>query len=212
MKKRLFGVLAAGLAVAGLRGVAAAGEASAASTTVSQKTAAGGLQLMTPTQYRAALHGRAVGTPATGVEALGQAMLRPNDPPTPWYEIYVAYRDRSNRDIPVRQGYSDLEAHGVDAGAFGFNHACFDHNLCNYVVFQKGFTQESGTSVGSNRYQYELYLVDSNLNIDVDILLVQTQNRTDYEGETTPDGRPIGLITGYCRGYTNCPEAVNEVS
>ena len=211
MGKRLFGVLAASLAVAGLLGVAAAGEASAASTAVSPK-AASGLQLMTPTQYQSALHARAVGVGTTALGVVGRAAVRPNDPPTPWYEIYVAYRDRSNRDIPVRQGYSDLEAHGVDAGAFGFNHACFDHNLCNYVVFQKGFTQESGTSVGGNKFQYELYLVDSNLNIDVDILLVQTQNKTDYEGERTPDGRPIGLITGYCVGYTNCPEAVNEVS
>lgn len=41
---------------------------------------------------------------------------------------------------------------------------------------------------------------------------MQWQNRTDYEGEVAPDGRPVGAITGYCQYYTKCPEAVNEVS
>ena len=110
----------------------------------------------------------------------------------------------------MRQGYSDADE--VDAGAFGFYHSCFDHNICSYVIFNKAFTQEAGTAKGNNKFQYELYLVDSNLNIDVDIILVQTQNKTDYEGENTPDGRPIGLITAYCVGYTDCPEAVDVVS
>lgn len=58
----------------------------------------------------------------------------------------------------------------------------------------------------------ELYLVDSNLNIAVDIIVVQSQNKIDYEGETMLDGRPVRLITAYCVGCIDCPEAVNTVS
>jgi hypothetical protein len=203
MKQRWFGVLAAATAAAGL--LAGAGQASAASTSAA-------LRLMTPAQLQAARHARAAGLGAAGILAGGSLALRPNDPPSNWYDIYGAYTDQAGRDVPIRQGYSDAEAGGVDAGAFGYDHTCQDHNLCSFVVFEKAITQETGVSKGNNKFQYELYLVDDNLNIDVDILIVQSQNRTDYEGETTPDGRPIGVITGYCQYYTKCPEAVNEVS
>ena len=209
MKQRLFGVLAAATAVAGL--LAGAGQASAATTTAAGKTA-DALRLMTPAQLQAARHARAAGLGAAGSPAGGRLAVRPNDPPSNWYDIYGAYRDQAGRDVPIRQGYSDAEANGVDAGAFGYDHTCQDHNLCSFVVFEKAITQETGVSKGGNKFQYELYLVDDNLNIDVDILIVQSQNRTDYEGEVTPDGRPIGVITGYCQYYTKCPEAVNEVS
>ena len=97
-------------------------------------------------------------------------------------------------------------------GAFGFYHTCFDHNICSYVIFNKAFTQKTGAAKPDDKFQYELYLVDSNLNIDVDIIVVQSRNKTGYEDETMPDGRPDGLITTYCVGYIDCPEAVNTVS
>lgn len=196
MTQRVSGVLAAALAVSDL--LAGAGQASAASSTTPTSKATASLTLMTPAQYRSAQQARGAGVYTASTHVVGKAVVRPNDPPTPWYEIYASYRDESNRDIPVRQGYSDADE--VDAGAFGFYHSCFDHNICSYAI-----TRESGTAKGNNKFQYELYLVDSNLNIDVDIILVQTQNKTDYEGENTPDGRPIGLITAYCAGYTDWP-------
>jgi hypothetical protein len=208
MNKRLFGVLGVALATSGL--LAGAGQASATST-ISAGKAVGALHLMTPTQYQAAQDAKEAGRSVV-TSVAGSSAVRPNDPPSNWYDIYGAYTDERGRDVPVRQGYSDAEAEGVDAGAFGYNHTCWDHNMCNFVVFDKAITQETGTSVGNNKYQYEVYLVDNNLDIDADVLIVATQSRTDYEGEITPDGRPIGVITAYCQGYTTCPEFVNEVT
>lgn len=49
--------------------------------------------------------------------------------------------------MPIRQGYSDAEASGIDVGAFGNGHTCWDRD----------------------KYQYELYLADDNLNVYVNI-------------------------------------------
>src|SRR5579863_9932535 len=133
MHKRLFGVLGAAVATAGL--LAGAGQASAASTAAAVNTT-GSLRLMTPTQFQAARQARAAGL-AAGSLISTSSIVRPNDPPSNWYDIYGEYRDEAGRDVPIRQGYSDAEAHGVDAGAFGYNHTCQDHNLCNFAVFEK---------------------------------------------------------------------------
>ena len=77
MRQRLFGVLAATLAVCGL--LAGAGQASAASSTTSTSKTIASLTLMTPEQYRSAQHARAAGARTASTHLVGNVTVRPND-------------------------------------------------------------------------------------------------------------------------------------
>jgi hypothetical protein len=165
------------------------------------------LYLMTPAQYNQVKQAKAEGLTVT------PQTITPPPNGGPWYEIISTAYDTSHRTIPIRQGFDDQMAGGGTNSGGGYLHACIDHNLCNPPLVNKLFNDNTPISgpTSNNRYTYDLYVVDDNLDIDLVIQGIQSQSRTGPDNDTTPDGLPFGLVTAYCENYTMCPAAINSI-
>jgi hypothetical protein len=126
---------------------------------------------------------------------------------TNWYAVSALYKDGQDRTVPIRQGFDDGQAPGGNGG--GFQHACFDHNMCNLYPLEVAIEGQNPTGTSGSYQQYEAYVVDSALDIELDVLAYASQSHIGPFGDTTPDDLPFGLVTAYCNGYVNCPEWVN---
>jgi hypothetical protein len=162
---------------------------------------------MTPSQYQEALVQRALSQSTLG------RPLTITPPPGGgdyWYTVIATEHDSSGRKIPIRYGWSETTP-GNDATGAGYEHACADHNLCNPTVLERLFSDNTPISSSGSRYVYDVYIVDDDLDIDLIVQGSQSQLKTGWQGEATPDGAPFGLVTAFCENYTNCPEAINDI-
>lgn len=62
----------------------------------------------------------------------------------------------------------------------------------------------------ADRYEYETYVVDNDLELDADIEGSASAAKRGF-GDNTPGGRAFGVVTAYCLGYTRCTAWVNAV-
>ncbi|WBC17397.1 hypothetical protein O7600_11420 [Micromonospora sp. WMMA1998] len=115
-----------------------------------------------------------------------------------WWSVVWGGRDWNNTYVPLRLGDGNL----------GYRHYSVRHNLLAIDPF-KAALKSRGPDAKSN---YTALLVDSNLGIRETVVFgVQMATRTSDGRYVSPDGAYIGVITGYCKGKTKCPNAVNRV-
>ncbi|MFF4232494.1 hypothetical protein [Streptomyces sp. NPDC001820] len=125
------------------------------------------------------------------------------DPSIPWHHIYWTAIDWDGEDIPSRRGNSD----------FGVKHACTKHNACGKKVITAAYNGRADRHPRPSRYEYDAVVATSQGGIRLTVTSVA--ERGNYgPGPTaprTPDGRPIGTVTVFCRGQTVCPDWVNDL-
>ncbi|MFI7573932.1 hypothetical protein [Micromonospora sp. NPDC049497] len=115
-----------------------------------------------------------------------------------WWSVVWSGRDLSGTYVPLRLGDSRL----------GYRHYSGRHNLTSLEPW-KAVLKSRGPDAKSN---YTALLVDRNLGVRETVIFgVQLSTRTNDREYETPDGAYIGVITGYCKGKTKCPSAVNRV-
>jgi hypothetical protein len=144
---------------------------------------------------------------SNGITAQAQVQaVQPFDPVHHWWTVVFSTTDSDGRDIPLRYGYSNAEFGGNGGG---WAHACSDHNLCRADLIARTF-HEHPESRGGTRFNYSGVVFDNSGRIYEKVLSAQDQSHTGFY-ETTPDGRPFGLVTAYCQGKTTCPGWINSV-
>ena len=115
-----------------------------------------------------------------------------------WWSVVWGGRDWNGTYVPLRLGNADL----------GYRHYNVRHNLTSIDPF-KAALKAHGPNAQSN---YTALLVDSNLGVRETVVFgVQMATRTSDGRYVSPDGAYIGVITGYCKGKSKCPNAVNRV-
>lgn len=120
-----------------------------------------------------------------------------------YWTILTSTHDWDGRYSPTRCGDSTI----------GWSKACYYHNFCefktiNLTIAGKGdLIDTSGT-----RYTYRGHAVGyyNGGYYDVTLRVVVDRSKTTAQG-STPDGSVVGTITAYCEGYTECPNAVNNL-
>jgi hypothetical protein len=118
-----------------------------------------------------------------------------------WDILYTSI-DWEGQDIPTRRGN----------GSFGQSHACEDHNMCSKKAITapyNGLPDRQNSS--GNRGEYDGVVTTNSGQVRLTITSVaEWTEGTVYWGRT-PDGRPVGTITSFCRGQTYCPDWINDI-
>lgn len=123
----------------------------------------------------------------------------PRDPSIPWYHVYWTSLDWEHRDIPTRHGNND----------FGLHHACTKHNMCGKQAITAPYNGEPDREHGT-RLEYDGVVTDGS-SVRMTTTSVAEEGEKGPGGVHTPDGRPIGTVTAFCRGQTVCPDWVNNL-
>ncbi|MEU4065901.1 hypothetical protein AB0F25_26370 [Streptomyces wedmorensis] len=121
------------------------------------------------------------------------------DPSIPWHHIYWSILDWDHNDIPTRRGTDD----------FGFKHTCSKHNMCTQKAINAPYNGREDRVNGS-RAEYD-GVITSGGSVRMTITSVAERGERGPNGQNTPDGRPIGTVTAFCRGQTLCPDWVNQL-
>ncbi|WP_432120732.1 hypothetical protein [Streptomyces sp. S1] len=127
--------------------------------------------------------------------------VRPSaaDPGIPWHHIYWSALDWDHYDIPTRRGTDD----------FGLKHTCSKHNMCTQKAITAPYNGKADRVRGS-RAEYD-GVITSGGTVRMTITSVAERGERGPNGQNTPDGRPIGTVTAFCRGQTLCPDWVNQL-
>ncbi|MEU0271884.1 hypothetical protein [Streptomyces sp. NPDC006307] len=65
--------------------------------------------------------------------------------------------------------------------------------------------------VRGTRAEYDGVVVSNGNQVRITITSVAERGDRGPGGVRTPDGRPIGTVTAFCRGQTLCPDWVNSL-
>ncbi|MCB5163931.1 hypothetical protein LG634_03650 [Streptomyces bambusae] len=122
-----------------------------------------------------------------------------SDPSIPWHHIYWSALDWDHNDIPTRRGTDD----------FGFAHTCTKHNMCTQKAINAPYNGNADRVTG-DRAEYD-GVITSGGSVRMTITSVAERGGRGPNGRNTPDGRPIGTVTAFCRGQTLCPDWVNQL-
>ncbi|MEU2251261.1 hypothetical protein [Streptomyces sp. NPDC019224] len=129
----------------------------------------------------------------------GSASPSAADPSIPWHHIYWSALDWKHNDIPTRRGNDD----------FGFKHACSKHNVCTKTVINTPYDGKADRGKG-NRVECDA-VITSGASVRMTTTSIAERGERGPNGQNTPDGRPIGTVTAFCRGQTMCPDWVNQL-
>ncbi|NML49022.1 hypothetical protein HHL19_01400 [Streptomyces sp. R302] len=121
------------------------------------------------------------------------------DPSIPWHHIYWSALDWDRYDIPTRRGTND----------FGLKHTCSKHNMCTQKAINAPYNGKADRVRGS-RAEYD-GVITSGGTVRMTITSAAERGERGPHGQDTPDGRPIGTVTAFCRGQTLCPDWVNQL-
>ncbi|MFD4828998.1 hypothetical protein ACFWPV_03930 [Streptomyces uncialis] len=141
----------------------------------------------------------AEGVPLPGQTQEDNSRITPPDPSIPWHRINYSSLDWDYNDIPTRNGTND----------FGARHAANKHNMRSKKAVTAPYAGRADRGSG-NRWEY-WGVITSGSAVRMDITSVAERGERGPGGVRTPDGRPIGTITAYCRGQTLCPDWVNHI-
>ncbi|MFD3870298.1 hypothetical protein [Streptomyces sp. NPDC058623] len=122
----------------------------------------------------------------------------PQDPQQPWHKVNWSVRDWDGNDIPTRHGTTD----------FGWLHASSTHNMRSEKAIDAAY-HGNADKVTGNRAEYWAVVVTNNGQVRMTTVSIAERGNRGPAGVPTPDGRPIGTITAYCRGQTLCPDWIN---
>lgn len=121
------------------------------------------------------------------------APVSPPDPSIPSYRVNWSALDWDGYDIPTRQGNND----------FGAHHAATKHNMRSKKAINAPYNGKADRVRGT-RAEYD-GVVTSGGSVKMTITSIAERGEKGPGGVTTPDGRPIGTVTGFCRGQTLWP-------
>ncbi|WP_426636863.1 hypothetical protein [Planosporangium sp. 12N6] len=137
-------------------------------------------------------------SPIPGGEAAGPTPQDTGTPGVNWWGIVWGGNDWNGTYVPIRLG----------TDSWGYQHYYMRHNLYSTEPFKAALRSHGPDAQGN----YTAVLVDNALMIRETVVFgVQLATRTSDGAYTTPDGKYIGVITGYCKGKNVCPDAVNRV-
>jgi hypothetical protein len=95
---------------------------------------------------------------------------------------------------------------------FGWSKAYYYHNLeMQPMIDTIRLAIPKGSASSRN---YEVYHYNADGYVDQRVVVVADIVETSFQGESTKDGHPVGVITGYCESgsgafETECPEWVD---
>ncbi|WP_460956513.1 hypothetical protein [Parasphingorhabdus pacifica] len=108
--------------------------------------------------------------------------------------------DHDGHDLPVRQGGPDI----------AYEHYSKKHQLFSDKPIRAAVDGQHPVWFDGPRREYESVLTDSWGTVYARIRVINWDSPVTLDGVyVTPDGRPIGTITAWCRGVTICPSEVN---
>lgn len=118
--------------------------------------------------------------------------------PGGYWTVLTSTHDEQGHLVPTRNGDSTI----------GFTKMVELHNLTDLTTVNDVISG-AGDIIGEagTRYTYQAWVIGDD-HPDTAVRVVGDQSHTTAKG-TTPDGDPVGSITGYCVGYTLCPNYVN---
>lgn len=116
-----------------------------------------------------------------------------------YWTIKTSTHDYQGRYVPTRWGDNSL----------GYTkmvnkHNLYDVDLINAVIAGRGDLID----VSGDRYTYRGHIVGSGVHVAIRVV---TDRGYCTRMGCTPDNAVVGSITGYCEGYTRCPDFVNHV-
>jgi hypothetical protein len=123
------------------------------------------------------------------------------------FSVAFTATDRSGNVVRFRSGVDNADA---GSKAFGFAHACYDHNMCSQRGMQNivaGSHRPSSSDSHAN-YHYRGYAVVNGEPVQ-DIRVVVSFSNSGPDGNT-PDGAGYGMITAFCQGASYCPDYINN--
>ncbi|WP_138965393.1 hypothetical protein [Streptomyces sp. YIM 121038] len=142
----------------------------------------------------------AEGVPLPGeIDGAGETAALPPDPSIPWYRVNWSTLDWDHNDIPTRQGTND----------FGAHHIAKKHNVTSKKFINAPYNGNADRVHGT-RAEYDGVITHGS-QVRMNILGSAERGEKGPNGVHTPDGRPIGTITSYCKGQTVCPDWVNDI-
>ncbi len=131
-------------------------------------------------------------------------------PPSPAfvnYNILFAGVDDDGVYLPTRNGIGYDE----QGDEWGYDHYAGPHNLTSFRPVLAAYNNNLPDSTSGDRREYTAYLTDSSGKLYATIIAINWQGTSTQDDKfTTPDGRPIGTITAYCKNVNVCPNAVNQ--
>lgn len=117
-----------------------------------------------------------------------------------YFSLLALPVDEEGVEVPLRNGDESL----------GFNKACWRHNLCSSRVIEAAVTgQGNKEPLGGVRWRYTAHVVGDGVHIVVRV--VTHMGLDTRRAPTTPDARPVGVITAYCDGMLRCPDIINSL-
>ena len=107
--------------------------------------------------------------------------------------------DWAGNDTPTRNG---------DYSNFGYLKGTVAHNLFTLTAYWAAYSGFPKGSSGGNRLYVAWLIVNGQPRLQVNV--AASPSTSSMYGQT-PDRRPVGTVTGYCVGYTYCPDYVNTI-
>ncbi|WP_215541625.1 hypothetical protein [Amycolatopsis sp. CA-230715] len=136
----------------------------------------------------------------------GPSTIVRNCSPSRWVVEKTAI-DVDGEDVPVRVGQNI-------APTFGMLHASGKHKVTSSTVVATTIEQGEKEVRGPDNPNYVLNIYntqdpDETLDFVVGSLTIDNIGLPGIPVEHSPDGRPVGVLTAFCRGMDECPQWVN---
>jgi hypothetical protein len=113
--------------------------------------------------------------------------------------------DTQGTKVVIRKGYWN------GGSGFGRNKALYYHNLDMQPIIDTLYLSQTISGSPYNEL-YSVYHYNMQGQVDQDVTVVANNEGTNYNGTDTPDGKSVGLITGFCQSApdepieTECPD------
>jgi len=113
----------------------------------------------------------------------------------PWMHCKGSAIDFYGTAVVVRDGYYNPAA---NPEGFGWNKALNKHNLWIQPIIDTINLSLTITG-GSSNEDYDVYHYNADGYVDQVVVVVADNVDTEFDGASTQDGQPVGVLTGYCQ-------------
>jgi hypothetical protein len=112
----------------------------------------------------------------------------------PWMTCKGSAIDTTNTPVVVRHGYYNPAA---DPEGFGWEKARNKHNLWIQAIIDT-INMSLDITGGRSGADYTVYHYNPDGYVDHTVTVVADNVDTEFDGKSTQDGQPVGVLTGYC--------------
>jgi hypothetical protein len=112
----------------------------------------------------------------------------------PWMTCKGSAIDTTNTPVVVRHGYYNPAA---DPEGFGWEKARNKHNLWIQAIIDT-INMSLDITGGRSDTDYTVYHYNPDGYVDQTVTVVADNVDTEFDGKSTQDGQPVGVLTGYC--------------